>query len=102
MPGAAMPNAPPRETDGDASVAHEVLERMQASGARDRVKEWLFEALDAAGWTAALAARAADVKGEPAGEPASVQGIVEAVEGFGFGKLSRPSSAPRLHCAGCG
>ncbi len=60
MPGAAMPEQTRAETevDGNVAVAQVVLERMQESGARDRIKEWLFDALEDCGWTLALNRRA--------------------------------------------
>ncbi|KAI0559611.1 Transcription factor e(y)2 [Gracilaria domingensis] len=35
-------------------VANQLLERMQQSGERDRIKEWLMNDLETTGWTSAL------------------------------------------------
>ncbi len=56
MPGARMTDTEDAAAaaDGNVAVAYAIMEQMQESGARERVKEWLFEELENAGWTAAL------------------------------------------------
>ncbi|CAN8072580.1 unnamed protein product [Agarophyton chilense] len=42
-------------------VANELLELMQQSGQRDRIKEWLINDLETTGWTATLFEKAAQL-----------------------------------------
>ena len=39
-----------RGKTGDDRVAHVLLEQLQVSGERERLKEWLMEALESSGW----------------------------------------------------
>lgn len=42
-------------------VARQVLEHLQESGERDRIKEWLINDLESKGWTAMLFKRAEEI-----------------------------------------
>lgn len=42
-------------------VARQVLEHLQESGERDRIKEWLINDLESNGWTATLFKRAEEI-----------------------------------------
>lgn len=77
--------------DGDVAVAHAVQEQLEESGARARLKEWLYDALESAGWTASMDNHASKFAADQActasdaDPPPSVEKIAQHIMQKGFG-----------------
>lgn len=84
--------------NGDESMAHSVQERLEESGERARMKEWLYEALENGGWTAAMDKHAGQYvagrmrNGGDKDVTPSVEQIADNIMGKGFGALARYSA----------
>lgn len=77
--------------DGDVAMAHAVQEKLEESGARARLKEWLYDALEIAGWTADMDKQASEHvedrarNSSDADPPPSVAQIASHIMQKGFG-----------------
>lgn len=111
MPGAAMPDTEhtTANADGNVAVAQILMERMQESGARERIKEWLVEALENDGWTSAMDRQAAQLVSKRAEEesskdangvaaPPSVADVAQQLFDRGFGGFMLFSYFQMMNC----
>lgn len=91
------PSMTPPSENATAAVANAVMESMQESGEKDRVKEWLLEALESAGWTAQLHASASLLTANCDGKhDLSVKELAAALNRQGHGALQPSHVFPQL------